>query len=151
MNFTVASRRFAFRRLDPNDTRPMPEYQTAGAAGVDLSAATRLLLKAETQAAVPTGFAVELPDGFEGQIRPRSGLARDYGITVLNAPGTIDSDYRGEIIVLLINHGFDDVIIGFGDRIAQLVIAPVCRVPFELVSELSETERGDGAFGSTGT
>ncbi|MBA2133584.1 dUTP diphosphatase [Capillibacterium thermochitinicola] len=131
---------------------PLPKYMTAGAAGMDLLAAVEedLLLPAGEYALVPTGLAIALPDGYEGQIRPRSGLAAKFGVTVLNAPGTIDQDYRGEIKVLLINHGRNGFLIKRGDRIAQLVVAPVVRSTWLLCGELEETGRGDGGFGHTG-
>jgi dUTP pyrophosphatase len=130
---------------------PLPSYQTAGAAGCDLHAAISetLTLMPGTRDKIPTGIALELPEGFEAQIRPRSGLAAKDGVTVLNAPGTIDSDYRGEILVLLVNHGDRPFEIMRGARIAQLVIAPVVRAIFVESAALGETARGDGGFGST--
>lgn len=129
-----------------------PAYATSGAAGLDLSAALEapLELAPGGRVAVPTGIAIELPPGHEGQVRPRSGLARRHGVTVVNAPGTIDEDYRGEIEVLLVNLGAEPVTLRPGDRVAQLVVAPVTRVGVETVHELGETERGAGGFGSTG-
>jgi dUTP pyrophosphatase len=131
---------------------PLPSYATDGAAGADLSAAveTELVLEPGARAAVPTGLVVEIPAGHEGQVRPRSGLAITAGLTVVNAPGTIDSDYRGELKVLLVNLGTEPVIIGRGDRIAQLLIAPVTRASFVETEGLSSSERGEGGFGSTG-
>ena len=130
---------------------PLPAYQTAGAAGCDLCAAVSETLTLEPGARdkIPTGIALELPQGYEAQIRPRSGLALKDGVTVLNAPGTIDSDYRGEILVLLINHGDKPFEIMRGARIAQLVLAPVVRAAFTETTTLSESARGDGGFGST--
>lgn len=128
----------------------VPKYQTAGAAGVDLMAAESALIEPGQTVKVRTGVSLSIPPGYEGQVRPRSGLAFRYGITVLNAPGTIDSDYRGEICVLLHNTGADLVGFSEGDRIAQLVIAPVTQAEFVEVATLSETKRGDGGFGSTG-
>ncbi len=130
---------------------PLPAYQTAGSAGCDLCAAVSetLILKPGARDKIPTGIALELPEGFEAQIRPRSGLAAKDGVTVLNAPGTIDCDYRGEILVLLINHGDKPFEIARGARIAQLVVAPVVRATFTETALLSETARGDGGFGST--
>lgn len=130
---------------------PLPCYQTAGAAGCDLHAAVSetLTLMPGARDKIPTGIALELPEGFEAQIRPRSGLAAKDGVTVLNAPGTIDSDYRGEILVLLINHGDRPFEIVRGARIAQLVVAPVVRAAFVESAALTETARGDGGFGST--
>ncbi|NLM36591.1 MAG: dUTP diphosphatase [Firmicutes bacterium] len=131
---------------------PLPQYMTDGAAGMDLLAAVdgELLLPAGEYALVPTGIAIALPAGYEGQIRPRSGLAAKFGVTVLNAPGTIDQDYRGEIKVLLINHGRNGFRIKRGDRIAQLVVASVVRGTWLPCLELEETGRGDGGFGHTG-
>ena len=132
----------------------LPKVQTALAAGVDLCAAIPddddLTLTPGARAIVPCGFAMALPAGFEAQVRPRSGLAAKYGVSVLNAPGTIDADYRGEVKVILINHGADDFIIRRGDRIAQMVIAPVTQPLFKIVEALDETDRGAGGFGSTG-
>jgi dUTP diphosphatase len=130
---------------------PLPSYQTAGAAGCDLHAALSetFTLMPGAREKIPAGIAIELPEGFEAQIRPRSGLASKEGITVLNAPGTIDSDYRGEILVLLINHGDKPFEILRGARIAQLVVAPVVRATFVEAAKLGETARGDGGFGST--
>lgn len=138
-----------FVRLDPG-AHP-PEYRSEGAAGADLRARVSVpqTLPPLGRLRVPTGIALELPEGFEAQVRPRSGLAGKYGITVLNSPGTIDSDYRGEIQVILINLGTESWTLNDGDRIAQLVIAPVGRFSF-IEEPLSETERGTGGFGSTG-
>ena len=129
----------------------LPAYMTAEAAGADLVAAvdTDLTLAPGGRALVPTGFVLAIPPGYEGQVRPRSGLALRSGVTVLNGPGTIDADYRGEVGVLLANFGADPYVVRRGDRIAQLVIAPVARAAFELVEELDETGRA-GGFGSTG-
>lgn len=143
-----------FHVLRPGLARE-PGYATEGAAGLDLSAALAepLLLPRGEHRAVPTGIAIALPAGHEGQVRPRSGLAARHGVTVLNAPGTIDEDYRGEVSVLLVNLGAADHVIEPGDRIAQLVIAPVRRVtpePVSRLAELGETARGAGGFGSTG-
>lgn len=129
---------------------PLPAYATQGSAGLDLRAAEALVLKPGQRALVPTGLAMALPAHFEAQVRPRSGLAVKHGVTVLNSPGTIDSDYRGEIKVPLINHGTDDFVIARGDRIAQMVIAPVVQAALEEVSGLDETLRGAGGFGSSG-
>ena len=131
-----------------------PAQQTKGAAGVDLLAALSvsedLILAPGARAAVPTGIAIALPDGYEAQVRPRSGLALHYGVTVLNTPGTIDADYRGEIKVILVNHGTEPFTVTRGDRIAQLVVAPVTAIALEEVEALDETERGHGGHGSTG-
>lgn len=131
---------------------PLPAYQTAGSAGCDLRAANvdDISLPPGQSALVPCGFKMALPRGFEAQVRPRSGLAIRHGVTVLNAPGTIDSDYRGEVKVALINHGPDDFRIVRGERIAQLVIAPVTQVDWQQEQTLGATERGEGGFGSTG-
>ena len=130
----------------------LPRYMSEQAAGLDLSAAldAPVVLAPGGRAAIPTGLALAIEDGYEGQVRPRSGLARRAGLTVLNAPGTIDADYRGEVLVLLINHGAEPVAIEPGERIAQLVIAPVARAVIEEVGELDDSERGAGGFGSTG-
>ena len=129
-----------------------PSYATSGAAAVDLQASLQEPLKLAPfeRAAVPTGIAIALPEGYEGQVRPRSGLAMKHGISIVNAPGTIDHDYRGEVGVLLINLGSEPFMINPGDRIAQLVIAPVSQADFTIVEDLSETVRGSGGFGSTG-
>jgi len=131
---------------------PLPSYQTASAAGLDLYAAVEntVVLQAGERAAVPTGIHIALPEGYEAQVRPRSGLARKYGIGMVNSPGTIDADYRGEIQVLLINHGQEAFTIQRGDRIAQLVVAPVTRIIWHEVITLEETTRGHGGFGHTG-
>lgn len=130
----------------------LPRYMTAGSAGMDLSAAVDepLRLGPGQTALVPTGLAIELPPGHEGQVRPRSGLAAKHGVTVLNAPGTIDADYRGEVKVLLVNLGREPVQIVAGMRVAQLVVAPVVRVELHEVDELGGTVRGAGGFGHTG-
>ncbi|GAB7140475.1 dUTP diphosphatase [Deferribacterales bacterium RsTz2092] len=129
---------------------PVPAYQTAGAAGVDLCATRGGTLDAGQRDTIPTGLCVEIPDGYEGQVRPRSGLARKNGITMLNNPGTIDSDYRGEISVILFNSSNETFSYNKGDRIAQLVFSRVARASFVMASELSNTERGEAGFGSTG-
>jgi dUTP pyrophosphatase len=133
----------------------LPFYATVGAAGADLYAvlddgAETLTIGPLARAIVSTGMRIEIPDGYEVQVRPRSGLAAKNGVTVLNAPGTIDSDYRGEIGVILINLGEDDFVIRTGDRIAQIVVAPVSQAKFEWVNDLTETARGEGGYGSTG-
>jgi dUTP pyrophosphatase len=133
---------------------PLPEYQTAHAAGMDLRAAFRegetMSLPAGERALIPTGLIMELPAGFEAQVRPRSGLALKHGVTVLNSPGTIDADYRGEVKVLLINHGHDAFTIERGERVAQMVIQPVSQATLQVVAELNDSARGSGGFGSTG-
>jgi dUTP pyrophosphatase len=130
----------------------LPAYETVASAGMDLRAnlSESLLLKSGERLLVPTGLFIALPEGHEAQIRPRSGLAFKHGITVLNSPGTIDADYRGEVKVLLINHGAEDFEIKDGERIAQMVIAAHARIEWNSVTELEETERGAGGFGSTG-
>lgn len=131
----------------------VPEYKTAGAAGADLCAylpSQNVTLSPGKSSLIPTGLFFEIPDGYEVQVRPRSGLAAKNGITVLNTPGTIDSDYRGEIKVILINLGEKDFTINDGDRIAQMVIAPVTTADFMFAENLSETDRGSGGMGSTG-
>jgi dUTP pyrophosphatase len=143
------------QRLPHGQDLPLPSYQSAHAAGLDLLAAVPadapLTLASGTRALVPTGIAIALPEGHEAQVRPRSGLAARHGLTVLNAPGTIDADYRGEIQVLLVNLGGESVTITRGMRIAQLVIAPVARAHICDVASLDETPRGSGGFGSTGS
>jgi dUTP pyrophosphatase len=133
---------------------PLPDYATAGSAGLDLRAAVPdgepLALLPGGRALVPTGLVIALPPGFEAQVRPRSGLALKHGVTCLNAPGTIDADYRGEIAVILINHGGDPFTVRRGERIAQLVIAPVSRAVLTPAASLDETARGSGGFGSSG-
>ncbi|MEQ8173448.1 MAG: dUTP diphosphatase [Syntrophomonadaceae bacterium] len=131
---------------------PLPAYMTPGAAGMDLYAANQedLLLPVGGRALVPTGLAIALPPGIEAQVRPRSGLAMQYGITLLNTPGTIDSDYRGEIKVIVINLGDKDYILKRGERIAQMILAPVCRAQICELDSLDETIRGEGGFGHTG-
>lgn len=137
-------------RLPHGKDLPLPVYATSGSAGLDLRAAEAFTLKPGERALVPTGVAIALPKGFEAQVRPRSGLAVKHGVTVLNAPGTIDADYRGEIKVPIINHGAEDFVIVRGDRIAQMVIAPVTIATLTEVDRLEETERGSGGFGSSG-
>ncbi len=141
-------------RLAHSADLPLPSYQSAHAAGLDLTAAipadAPLALAPGARALVPTGIAIALPKGYEAQVRPRSGLAARHGLTVLNAPGTIDADYRGEVQVLLINHGSEAVSIARGMRIAQLVISPVVRARLREAQSLDETIRGKGGFGSTG-
>ena len=138
-------------RLANGTDLPFPSYATDGAAGLDVVAAEEISLEAGERKAVPTGFSIEIPPGYEVQVRPRSGLALKHGITCLNSPGTIDSDYRGEVKVILANLGSERFSAARGERIAQLVPAPVLRARFEEVSELSGTSRGSGGFGSTGT
>jgi dUTP pyrophosphatase len=131
----------------------LPRFETAQAAGADLRAAidAPVTLAPGERKLIPTGFCMALPAGYEVQVRPRSGLALRHGITVLNSPGTIDADYRGEVGVLLINHGQDAFTVERGDRFAQMVLAPVTQAAFDVVSELDETDRGSGGYGSTGT
>lgn len=140
-----------FKRLPHAGDLPLPSYETPGAAGMDIRAAVNMgVMQPGERGMIPTGFAVAVPEGFELQVRPRSGHAAKRGVTVLNTPGTIDSDYRGEIKVILINHSTGPFPIIRGDRIAQLVLAPVARAQPVEVEELDETERGEGGFGSTG-
>jgi dUTP pyrophosphatase len=138
------------KRLPHGADLPLPEYATAGAAGMDVVAAEDVTIPPGGRHAVATGLALAIPQGFEVQVRPRSGLALKHGISVPNAPGTIDSDYRGELKVILINHGAKSFAIARGDRVAQLVVAPVTRATWLEVDELDETQRGAGGFGSTG-
>ena len=141
------------RRLPHGEGLPAPEYATAAAAGLDLLAAVDapLVIGPGERALVPTGITVSLPDGLEGQVRPRSGLALSHGVTVLNSPGTIDADYRGEVCVLLANLGTEPYAVTRGQRIAQLVVAPVARIRWRTVDALPGSARGTGGFGSTGT
>lgn len=143
----------AVTRLPHNADLPLPAYETAQSAGMDLAAAINapMTLAPGKRAMVPTGLAIALPAGYEAQVRPRSGLAAKNGVTVLNTPGTIDADYRGEVKVILVNLGEDSFEIERGMRIAQMVIAPVTQASFTEVDSLSETERGSDGFGSTGT
>lgn len=141
-------------RLPHAEGLPLPAYETEGAAGLDLRAAVPddapVTLAPGEWTLVPTGLAMALPLGFEAQVRPRSGLAAKHGVTCLNSPGTIDSDYRGEVKVILINHGREPFVIRRGERIAQMIIAPVVQAAFELADSLDDTARGAGGFGSTG-
>ncbi|HEV7157989.1 MAG TPA: dUTP diphosphatase [Caulobacteraceae bacterium] len=139
-------------RLPHGADLPLPAYETPGAAGMDLRAAVAepLVLAPGERAAAPTGLIIALPPGYEGQVRPRSGLALRSGVTALNTPGTIDADYRGEVKVILINHGAAPVTISRGERIAQLIIAPVVQAVWAEVEALDPTGRGEGGFGSTG-
>ena len=138
------------KRLPHGEGLPLPQYATDGAAGMDIVAAEDVTIAPGDRHAVATGLSVAIPHGFEIQVRPRSGLAFKHGITVPNTPGTIDSDYRGELKVLLINHGTEDFAIARGDRVAQLVVAPVTQGIWQEVDELDATDRGAGGFGSTG-
>ena len=146
----LADIEIGIQRLPHGDGLPLPAYATEGAAGMDVVAAETLTLAPGARCAVATGFAMAIPDGFEVQVRPRSGLALKHGVTCLNTPGTIDSDYRGEVKVILINLGQEPFEINRGDRIAQLVPAPVQRAAFTLLDILPETARNTGGFGSTG-
>lgn len=138
------------KRLPGAEGLPLPQYMSPGAAGVDLSSAQTLEIKPGERVLVPTGMSMALPPGYEAQVRPRSGLAIRHGVTVLNAPGTIDSDYRGEICVILVNFGQKPYQIQRGDRIAQMVVAPVVQVTFEESAELPSSRREAGGFGHTG-
>lgn len=142
-----------FQRLAHGEDLKLPEYETSNSAGMDLMAAIDedLVLAVGQRLLVPTGFAMALPGGYEAQVRPRSGLAWKNGVTVLNTPGTIDADYRGEVKVILVNLGTEDFVITRGMRIAQMLIAPVTQCVWEVRENLDETARGAGGFGSTGT
>jgi dUTP pyrophosphatase len=144
----------AIQRLPHGEGLPLPAYETAHAAGMDLRAAVPegepVTLRPGDRHAVPTGLSMAIPPGFEGQVRPRSGLALRSGVTCLNAPGTVDADYRGEVKVILINLGAADFIVRRGERIAQLLIAPVSQASWRETDALDETARGEGGFGSTG-
>lgn len=144
--------RVAVARLPQGEGLPLPAYMSEHAAGADLCAAIgeQLTLLPGSRALVPTGFSIALPPGYEAQVRPRSGLAIQSGVTCLNSPGTIDADYRGEVRVVLANLGSKPVLINRGDRIAQMIVAPVSRAEFEIVEELPPSPRGEGGFGSTG-
>jgi dUTP pyrophosphatase len=150
----TATVKVEIRQLPHGEDLALPAYQSADAAGLDLLAAvpvdTPLILPPGKHAMVPTGLTIALPSGYEAQVRPRSGLAAKHGVTVLNSPGTVDADYRGEINVLLINHGDTPFPIRRGERIAQMVIAPVVQAQLVPVASLSTTDRGSGGFGSTG-
>lgn len=151
----MSAPRMQVLRLPHGGDLPLPAYQSAGAAGLDLVAATDaaapVVIAPGGRALIPTGIAVALPDGCEGQVRPRSGLAAKHGVTVLNSPGTIDSDYRGEVKVILVNHGAAPFAVTRGMRIAQLVVAAVLHAEIAAVTALGETGRGSGGFGSTGS
>jgi dUTP pyrophosphatase len=138
------------KRLEHGEGLPLPAYASSGAAGLDVVAAESLVLRPGARHAVPTGFSIAIPPGYEVQVRPRSGLALKHGITCLNTPGTIDSDYRGEVKVILANLGTEPFEVLRGERIAQLVPAPVLRASFCETEDLDATERGAGGFGSTG-
>jgi len=152
MSAAAAELAVAITVLPHGGDLPLPRYASAAAAGLDLVAAVAepMILQPGERAAVPTGIALALPAGYEGQVRPRSGLALQHGITVLNSPGTIDADYRGEIRVILANLGGEPVTIARGERIAQLVVAPVTRIAWRPTERLPATSRGGGGFGSTG-
>jgi len=143
------------KRLPHGEGLPLPDYQTAGAAGFDLVAAiapdTTVTIFPGSRALIPTGLIFELPKKVEAQVRPRSGLAIKHGVTVLNSPGTIDADYRGEVAVILINLGNEPFVVARGERIAQVIVAPVSRAKLREAKKLSSTKRGTGGFGSTGT
>ena len=145
--------KFMIKQTDEALDLPLPTRQSSASAGLDLVSRVNAVIKKGERALIPTGIKIALPFGYEAQIRPRSGLAVKHGVTVLNSPGTVDADYRGEVCALLINHGGEDFVINRGDRIAQMVIAKVEMVEFEIVKdgeELPESDRGDGGFGSTG-
>ncbi|MFK7841165.1 MAG: dUTP diphosphatase [Sphingorhabdus sp.] len=138
------------KRLESAGDLPLPSYETSGSAGMDVRAAEEAVIAPANRALVGTGFAFAIPAGYEIQVRPRSGLALKKGVSIPNTPGTIDSDYRGELKVILINHSAEDFMIQRGDRIAQIIVAPVQRAILMEVADLDETERGSGGFGSTG-
>ena len=142
------------KRLPHGEGLPLPSYQSKEAAGLDVVAGVRagaaVAIPPGARALIPTGFALELTRGYEAQVRPRSGLALKHGVTLLNSPGTIDSDYRGELMVILVNHGDEPFLVRRGERIAQLVIAPVSHAEIVAAEELAATSRGPGGFGSTG-
>ena len=140
----------AVKRLDHAGDLPLPSYETKGSAGMDVRAAEELVIAPGERGLVGTGLAFAIPEGYEMQVRPRSGLALKKGISIPNSPGTIDSDYRGELKVILINHGAEEFVIARGDRIAQIVIAPVQQGNLVVVDDLNDTARGSGGFGSTG-
>ncbi len=144
--------RVSITRLNGTEDLPLPRYMTEHSAGMDLVAAVdrEITLSPGERSLVPTGIAIALPEGYEAQIRPRSGLALKNGVTLLNTPGTIDADYRGEIRIILINHGSEPFVVRRGDRIAQMVVAPVCRVRWDVQERLAATDRGSGGFGHTG-
>jgi dUTP pyrophosphatase len=148
------SAQLQIKRLPHGEGLPLPAYETSGAAGMDLRAAVPedapVRLEPRERALIPTGLMIALPAGHEGQVRPRSGLAIKHGISLVNTPGTIDEDYRGEVHVPLINHGNEPFVVNRGERIAQLVVVPVTQVAIAEVEELDATERGSGGFGSTG-
>jgi dUTP pyrophosphatase len=148
----MESVRVAIERLDGSQDLPLPRYMTDHAAGMDLVAAVKseLTIPPGERALVATGIAIALPEGYEAQIRPRSGLALRSGVTLVNTPGTIDADYRGEIKIIMINHGAEPFVVRRGDRIAQMIVAPVCRVLWDLRAELPTSARGSGGFGHTG-
>ncbi|RYG67682.1 dUTP diphosphatase [bacterium] len=139
-----------FKREAGGEDLELPSYQSAGAAGMDVRAAEERMLQPGETVLIPTGFSMEIPVGYEAQMRPRSGLAAKHGITLLNSPGTIDHDFRGQVQVIITNLGHEPFFVHRGDRIAQMVIAKVERPQIEIVTELSETERGSGGFGHTG-
>jgi dUTP pyrophosphatase len=145
--------RIEIKQSEATRDLPLPAYATPHSAGMDLLAAldAPVILRPGARILIPTGLSIALPEGYEAQVRPRSGLALKHGVTVLNSPGTIDADYRGEIGVILINHGQDDFEITRGMRIAQMIIAPYSTALFQVADELSDTSRGAGGFGSTGT
>lgn len=148
----MADLHVSVQRLGHGADLPLPAYATPHSAGLDLMAAIdgEIVLQPGARQLIPTGLAIALPAGFEAQVRPRSGLALKHGITVLNSPGTIDADYRGEVKVLLVNHGAEAFTLKRGDRIAQMIVAPVTRIAWNVVAALDETERGAGGYGSTG-
>jgi dUTP pyrophosphatase len=148
----MESVRVAIERLNGSEDLPLPRYMTDHAAGMDIVAGVKndLTISPGARALIATGFAIALPEGYEAQIRPRSGLALRSGVTLVNTPGTIDADYRGEIQIIMINHGTEPFVVRRGDRIAQMIVAPVCRVAWDLTQGLPSSVRGSGGFGHTG-
>jgi dUTP diphosphatase len=148
----MESVRVAIERLNGSEDLPLPRYMTDHAAGMDIVAAVtaEVVIAPGERALIPTGIAIALPEGYEAQIRPRSGLALRNGVTLVNTPGTIDADYRGEIQIIMINHGTESFVVRRGDRIAQMVVATVSRVAWDLKAELPSSVRGSGGFGHTG-
>jgi len=144
--------RVQIEKLSGNEDLSLPRYMTSKSAGLDIFAAVKkpLTIQPGERVMIPTGLKISLPEGFEAEIRPRSGLAYKNGITLINTPGTIDSDYRGEVILLMVNFGKEPFVINRGDRVAQMIINEVCRVEWEISRELDDTDRGSGGFGHTG-
>ena len=151
-NYSSSKLKIYFKKFNPDIKSVLPDYKTTGSSGMDISSAStdKIIVEPGSTALIPTNIVMEIPDGYEGQVRPRSGLAFKKSVTVLNTPGTIDSDYRGEIKVILMNHGKEPFEVNFGDRIAQLIISKYEKAELIEIEELSDTQRGDGGYGSTG-